>query len=110
MKITNFVGISNNIKLIYKISAILLVFVYFVFHALSGENGLRAYLITKNQLKKQADKLEQIEKALGSLKRNVKLLSSESLDLDLLEERCRIILNYSNLDDVIVRNKTILND
>lgn len=110
MKITNFVGISNNVKLIYKISAILLVFIYFIFHAISGENGLRAYLVTKNQLKKQIEKLEKIEKALISLKRNVKLLSNESLDLDLLEERCRVILNYSSPDDVIVRNKTILNN
>ncbi|MDO4975020.1 MAG: septum formation initiator family protein [Alphaproteobacteria bacterium] len=109
MKITNFVGISNNIKLIYKISAILLVFIYFVFHALSGENGLRAYLVTKNQLKNQTEKLEKIEYALDSLKRNVRLLSSESLDLDLLEERCRIILNYSAQDDVIIRSKSILN-
>lgn len=110
MKFTNFVGISNNIKLIYKISAILLVFIYFVFHALSGENGLKAYLITKSQLKKQTEKLEKIENALISLKRDVKLLSNESLDLDLLEERCRIILNYSSPDDVIVRNETILNN
>lgn len=110
MKITNFVGISNNVKLIYKTSAILLVFIYFIFHAISGENGLRAYLVTKNQLKKQTEKLEKIEKALISLKRNVKLLSNESLDLDLLEERCRVILNYNSPDDVIVRNKTILNN
>ena len=109
MKITNFVGISNNIKLVYKISAILLVFIYFIFHALSGENGLRAYLVTKNQLKKQTEKLEKVEYALDSLKRNVRLLSSESLDLDLLEERCRIILNYSAQDDVIIRSKSILN-
>lgn len=110
MKIISFVGISNNLKLIYKISAILVVFIYFIFHAITGENGLRAYLVTKVQLAKQTEKLAKIEKVLSSLKRNVKLLSNDSLDLDLLEERCRIILNYSDPSDVIVRSQSILGD
>lgn len=109
MKITNFVGISNNAKLAYKISAILFIFIYLIFHAFSGENGLRAYLITKKQLKQQLSELEKVEKSLESIKRNVGLLSNSSLDLDLLEERCRIMLNYSSQEDIIVKDSSILN-
>lgn len=108
MKFNSFVGISNNVKLIYKISAIVTVFAYFLFHAITGENGLLSYIKTKKQVEKQTENLESIERELASFKRNVKLLSNESLDPDLLEERCRIILNYSDPNDTTIREKSIL--
>ncbi len=108
MKFNNFVGVSNNVKLIYKLSAIVTVFAYFLFHAITGENGLLSYVKMKKQVEQQVENLDSIEQELESIKRNVTLLSNKSLDLDLLEERCRIILNYSDPNDSIIREKSIL--
>lgn len=108
MKLNNFVGISNNIKSIIKMSAIAIALAYFIFHAVSGENGLVSYVRTKKLVAVQEEKLLKISEELKSLKRNTELLSDKTLDLDILEERCRIILNYSNPDESVVRTKSIV--
>ena len=108
MKFNNFVGISNNIKSIIKMSAIAIALAYFIFHAVSGENGLVSYVRTKKLVSVQEEKLLKISEELESLKRNTELLSDKTLDLDILEERCRIILNYSEHGDKIVRTKSIM--
>ena len=43
------------------------------------------------------------------MKRRVKLLSDTSLDLDLLEERARVILNYCYPNEIIVKRSNIIN-
>jgi cell division protein FtsB len=58
---------------------------------------------TKRQIITQTEKLKNLEENLEILKKHVTLLSNNSLDLDLLEERCRIILNYCDSEDVILR-------
>ncbi len=110
MKLGNFVGVSNNVKTALKVSAIVFSLAYFLFHAISGENGLIAYVKTKRLVEEKGLRLEQIMKDLEALKRNVGLLSDKTLDKDLLEERCRLILNYSAKNDSIIRTKTLLGD
>lgn len=107
MKRGVFVGVSNNVKLVLKISAIAVTLAYFLFHTVSGENGLISYIKAKRDVKIQDEKLQKLSRQLDFLKLNVELLSDRSLDLDLLEERCRTILNYSAPDDKIVKIKTI---
>jgi cell division protein FtsB len=83
-------------------------FAYFLFHAISGNNGLLSYVKIKKQLVEQTEKLMILKGDLEALKLRVKLLSSASLDLDLLEERCRAVLNYCFPDDTIVKEGTML--
>jgi cell division protein FtsB len=51
----------------------------------------------------KTEELESLRDKCAVLSRNVGLLSSGSLDLDLLEERCMVVLNYCYPGDVIVR-------
>jgi cell division protein FtsB len=51
----------------------------------------------------KAEELELLQDRCSTLSRNVGLLSSGSLDLDLLEERCMVVLNYCYPGDVVVR-------
>lgn len=108
MKINSFVGISNAVKTVGKMTIIVMVVAYFLFHAINGENGLLAYVKTRKLLGEQSVQLEMLQTDLDILKRDVELLSNSSIDLDLLEERCRIILNYSYPEDYVVRTKTVL--
>ncbi|MDR1234027.1 MAG: septum formation initiator family protein [Holosporales bacterium] len=80
------------------------IFVYLLFHAITGENGLMSYLNIKKQVDERGKALKTTSEELAIIKRRVELLSNQSLDLDLLEERCRIILNYCYPDEMVVRD------
>ncbi|MDR1609699.1 MAG: septum formation initiator family protein [Holosporales bacterium] len=76
---------------------------YFVYHTVGGENGLLPYFRMKELVVVKTEELESLRDKCAVLSRNVGLLSSGSLDLDLLEERCMVVLNYCYPGDVIVR-------
>lgn len=103
MKITTFVGISNTKKTLIKMSVIAVILAYFGYHAVSGDSGVVAYMRLKKQVTEKQEALDVIKKEFQSLERKVKLLSDKSLDLDLLEERCRSINNLSEAGDLIVK-------
>ncbi|MDR2459022.1 MAG: septum formation initiator family protein [Holosporales bacterium] len=76
---------------------------YFVYHTVGGENGLLSYFRTKALITDKTEELGLLRNKCDALARNVKLMSSGSLDLDLLEERCMVVLNYCYPGDVVVR-------
>lgn len=76
--------------------------VYFGFHAINGDRGLFKMFYLKKEIA-QAEKIAQgYQKQKQELERQVRLLSSASLDLDLLEERARVVLNYSAEDEFVL--------
>jgi cell division protein FtsB len=100
---------SAGLWLTLKIFAISAAFLYFVFHAVSGSNGLVSYLKIKKQIAEVSTKLDDVKERLDSLQVDVSLLGSKSLDTDILEERSRAILSYSYPEDVIVRSGSVFN-
>ena len=104
MKVTKFVGISNNKKTFVRIALIAVALLYFGYQAVSGENGFLSYIRTKKLVAERQEVLDRVMTEFLSLERNVNLLSDVNLDLDLLEERCRIILNYSKAGDFIIKD------
>lgn len=98
---------ANNAKLVLKIIVLFAFLFYFVFHAIIGDNGFISYMIVQKKISEQAEQLGKMQKERGYLQHHVELLNSKTLDLDLLEERCRVILNYAYADDVVVRAKTV---
>lgn len=103
-KIVDFVENSN---LLYKILIVSCVFSYFIYHAIHGNNGYKSYLLVKKSLDVKTAELEQLQQKLEKVKKNVDLLSNKSIDLDMLEERCMYILNYSNPECVILKTRDI---
>jgi cell division protein FtsB len=81
--------------------------VYFMFHALVGQNGLVSYVRIKKKKEEKARELERCVSELDRLKRRTKLLSNDSLDMDLLEERGRVVLGYVDASDVVLKEKTV---
>ena len=104
MKFNSFVGVSNNVKTVAKMSLVVVVLFYFIYHAISGENGFLSYIRTKKLVIERQSVLENLHQEFKSLERAVNLLSSDKLDLDLLDERCRAMLNFSEATDYIVLN------
>ena|SRR6185369_1894913 len=75
---------------------------YFIFHVLSGEHGL--YALLKEQRRLEILKAELIEataerKELGH---RVHLMNSDSLNLDMLDEQSRAILDNAGSDELVI--------
>ena len=76
--------------------------VYFMYHAVNGERGVLRYMYLKKEIV-QAEKIaESYEAQKNKLENKVRLLSSSSLDLDMLEERAREVLNFAGEDEFII--------
>ena len=77
---------------------------YFGYYALHGDRGLVALAQLQTQIEQGSASLEKLKAERASLERRVKGLRPDSLDLDILEERARILLNYAHPDDLVILN------
>ena len=75
---------------------------YFSYHILQGERGMFALIRTRKKTEEMEKTVAALEEEKESLSHNIYLLRPDSLDLDLLEERARIVLNYSDPGDIII--------
>jgi cell division protein FtsB len=71
-----------------------LVIAYFAVNAYSGNHGLRAQQDLDQQFAALSEELGNLKQERAEWQRRVKLLKSESIDPDMLEERARAGLNY----------------
>lgn len=78
---------------------------YLCFHALSGERGLYALFRESHRLEQLKAERETLAKQRAEMEHKVRLLSSSSLDLDLLEEQARLTLGLTGKDEVMVITK-----
>ncbi|WP_168190324.1 FtsB family cell division protein [Luteithermobacter gelatinilyticus] len=79
-----------------------LVLVYFGFHALNGNNGLKAHFQLKQDIQLLEQQYNAIHKQRERLEAHVRLLRPEHVDPDYLEELSRRYLGYSHTDEIII--------
>lgn len=81
---------------------LVLVLLYFVFHTLNGDRGALSWITQR----KKASNLEQILHDLTEentfLENKINLLQDEHIDIDILEENARTVLNFAHEDDDVV--------
>ena len=78
------------------------IFLYITFHTIQGERGLIAFMQIHGEVL-AAKKTQQILiNKKKRLQNQVTLLSPKSLDIDMLEERVRIMLGYSRPNETII--------
>ena len=75
---------------------------YFAYHAVQGERGLLSYVQLQQQLEQATVVHEDLDARRAEMERKVQLLRRDSLDLDMVEERAREVLNYTREDEVVV--------
>ncbi|MFT6581054.1 MAG: FtsB family cell division protein [Alphaproteobacteria bacterium] len=80
------------------------VFAYFAYHTIQGNRGLFAYFALSQEVEDAEGSLAAFQSDRIRLEHNVALLGAENLDLDLLEERARALLNVVHEDDVLILN------
>lgn len=97
-----FLDLQNKFKNSLWLIVVFLVFIYFSFYTVNGERGLLRYMYLSKEIKYARQVAEQYNAEKHELEQKVRLLSSNSLDLDLLEERARIVLNFAADDEFVI--------
>lgn len=85
---------------------IVFLFFYFSYFTINGDRGLLRYMYLNKEIKQAQAISDQFRTQKEELESKVKLLSSNSLDVDLLEERAREVLNYVGEDEFIILDES----
>lgn len=78
---------------------------YFVYHVIHGDRGLIAWQMLDRDVADAQAELASIQAERLAIERRVGLLRIQSLDLDMLDEWSRRILNYGAADEAVIFTK-----
>ena len=81
---------------------LMFLFCYFTYFAVRGDRGLLKYMYLKGKVVEAEEISANYDRQREELEQKVKLLSPTSLDLDLLDERARAVLNVIADDEFII--------
>lgn len=101
MSIFNSILSNNHTKKIILNIFLALLLGYFVFHCIYGNKGVIAYLKVNRKLEKAYDELKLLRAERVELEHNVKLLRTESLDKDMLDEQARKVLGIASPNEQV---------
>jgi cell division protein FtsB len=79
--------------------------VYFAFHALTGDKGLLTEKSRESTLSARTVQLARLQAERRDLEARVTLLKTNNLSRDLLEERARVLLGFSDPRDYVIRTE-----
>jgi cell division protein FtsB len=98
-----FVHVIASIRPYFTTAALALLIFYFGFHAFTGERGLLSSPLRAAELANKRHELSLLQVERADLEVRAKLLRDTSLSRDLLEERARSLLGYSDPRDYVIR-------
>ena len=75
---------------------------YFGFHAVQGDRGMLTWLQLSHQIEQSRAALALSQAEERRLAHRVALLRRDNLDLDMLDERVRVVLNHARPSEVVV--------
>ncbi len=97
-----FMDLQNRLKSSGYLFFCAILSIYFAFHGISGDRGLMQYFYLKNEIAKAKEIAQTYHNEKIRLEKKVRLLSNTSLDLDMLDERARVVLNYAADDEFVI--------
>ena len=75
---------------------------YFVWHAYNGSRGLKAKEEYRMKIDALQARLNSLQDERNGWERRVRMMSSESLERDLLEEQARVTLGRVQKDELVL--------
>lgn len=82
--------------------ALVLVFVYFTFYAVKGERGLIKYINLSKEVSDARLTQQKYAEEKEAWEDKVHRLSNQNLDLDLLDEQVRTVLNLAGEKEFVI--------
>lgn len=79
----------------------------FIYNAVASDTGYRALAIARADVAKKTSELDKLQARRIALEKRADLLSSRSLDPDMIDERIRNILGYSRDGDIVVPRREL---
>lgn len=79
---------------------------YFGYHAINGERGLRRLFELKREIQIASQVAEEIALRRAEMEQKVRQLSPQSIDVDMLEESARTLLNMGQDGDYVILDTT----
>ncbi|MBO4520934.1 MAG: septum formation initiator family protein [Alphaproteobacteria bacterium] len=80
--------------------------VYFGYHAVNGERGLRRLFELKQEIQIASQVAEEVALRRAEMEKKVRQLSPQSIDVDMLEESARSLLNMGQDGDYVILDTT----
>jgi cell division protein FtsB len=80
---------------------------YFGYHIFQGDRGVISWIRLQKKVDADEAELKKLRQLKENLERQVYLLRPDSLDIDMLEERARIVLNYARPDEIIIHDAPV---
>ncbi|MBN8532101.1 MAG: septum formation initiator family protein [Alphaproteobacteria bacterium] len=79
-----------------------IVLIYFGYHALNGDRGVFALLRLSRELEVAETEHAALKAENDKTERKVLLLRPDSLDLDMADEKARMLLGYVGKDELVI--------
>lgn len=77
---------------------------YFCYHIFQGERGVLSWYRLIKVVQGDEKKLTDLQREKDAIEHRVKLLRPESLDLDMLDEQARRLLNHGQSDETVIQS------
>lgn len=75
---------------------------YFGYHAVNGERGLRRLFELRQEIQIASQVAEEVALRREEMEKKVRQLSPQSIDVDMLEESARSLLNMGQDGDYVI--------
>ena len=95
-------------KPVFLCAILLLIIVYFAYHAFTGESGLARWAGMQQELHHKSLELEELEAENAHLEDMIARLSPETLDEDLVETIAREKLKYVFPDELMIMEPSLV--
>ena len=79
-----------------------LFFVYFSFHMINGDRGVLSYFKLHQEIHEASIKHASVRTEREKLEHRVKALRTDSLDLEMLDQQLRVMLNMGRSDERVI--------
>ena len=80
---------------------------YFGFHTFCGERNIYRYFSLKNEIAREQLRSAEFKRQKNDLQKKVDLLSDNSVDIDMLDERARVVLNMVSEEEFVILDEDI---
>ena len=94
-------SLSRRLRWLLFATPLVLLFLYFGYHAVHGQRGLIAFLEMRREVQRLAAQRDELRAQRDELARRVRQLDPSAVDPDLLEQELKE-LGYVHKDEVIV--------